>query len=75
MPQKRVSMRKIREVLRLNHLQLSTRQIAESCRISKSIADEFGVCEASASALFVRLQSPRVGEVVVVEKFVGHLRV
>jgi transposase len=34
-------MRKIREVLRLHHLQLSTRQIGESCQISKGAVDNY----------------------------------
>ena len=41
MPRKRVSMRKIREVLRLKSLGLSERDIAKSCQISRSTINSY----------------------------------
>lgn len=41
MPQERLSMRKIREVLRLHSLRLKQRQIARSCSVGQSTVSEY----------------------------------
>ena len=41
MPQKRLSMRKIKEVLRLHFLGLAQRQIARSCSIDQRTVPEY----------------------------------
>ena len=55
MPQKRLTMRKLKEVLRLDSLGLSQHQIARSCSISQSTVHEY---LAAAQAAGVRWPLP-----------------
>src|SRR5512142_1976260 len=55
LPQKRLTMRKLKEVLRLDSLGLSQHQIARSCSISQSTVHEY---LAAAQAAGVRWPAP-----------------
>jgi len=50
MAKKRLSMRKIREVLRLNHSRLSIRAIARACSIGRGTVREY-LCRASEAGI------------------------